>query len=69
MQFIFMHIQVDENVSRGIICALRTKNEMLDHFNSISRAATISKANQQQLKTKYGLEKQPFPLLKLSFNM
>ena len=66
---IFMHIQADKNVSPGIICALRTKSEMLDHFNAISRAAAISKANQQWLKTKYGLENQPSPLLKLSFDV
>ena len=31
----FMHIQADKNVSPGIICAVRTKSELLDHFNPL----------------------------------
>lgn len=63
------NIQADKNISPDIICALRTKSDMLDHFDAISRAAAISMANQQRLKTKYGLEDHPSPLLKLSFDV
>ena len=50
-----------------MIGALRSKSDAVS-VKCHSRAAAISKANQQRLKTKYGLEDQPSPLLKLSFD-
>ena len=37
------NIQADKNISPDIICALRTKSDMLDHFDAISTAVVISK--------------------------
>ena len=59
-------MQCDKKVCPDVICNIRTKDMMLPIFQQISQAPPTARS---QLKTKYGLEDEPTPLLKLSFDV